>query len=69
MPVPLRVYVSNLRLAGKLRLGLFWTRRKGGPYLAKMRISFVDMPEHSISIKPVTSSFIDVRDLPGQGGC
>jgi hypothetical protein len=29
----------------------------------------VDMPEHSISIKPVTSSFIDVRDLPGQDGC
>lgn len=65
VPVPLRVYVSNLRLAGKFRLGLFWTRRKGGPYLSKLRLSFVDMPEHSVAIKPVTSSFIDVRDLPG----
>jgi hypothetical protein len=65
VPVPLRVYVSNLRLAGKFRLGMFWTRRKGGPYLSKLRLSFVDMPEHSIAIKPVTSSFIDVRDLPG----
>jgi hypothetical protein len=65
VPVPLRVYVSNLRLAGKFRLGLFWCRRKGGPYLSKLRLSFVDMPEHSVAIKPVTSSFIDVRDLPG----
>jgi len=34
-----------------------------------LRCYMVDMPEHSISIKPVTSSFIDVRDLPGQDGC
>ena len=65
VPVPLRVFINNLRIAGKFRLGLFWTRRKGGPYLQKLRLSFVDMPEHSVSIKPVTSSFIDVRDLPG----
>ena len=65
VPVPLRVYVSDLRIAGKFRLGLFWTRRKGGPYLQKLRLSFVDMPEHSVAIKPVTSSFVDVRDLPG----
>ena len=65
VPVPLRVFINNLRIAGKFRLGLFWTRRKGGPYLQKLRLSFVDMPEHSVSIKPVTSSFIDMRDLPG----
>ena len=65
VPVPLRVFVKDLRIAGKFRLGLFWTRRKGGPYLSKLRLSFVDMPEHSVTIKPVTSSFIDVRDLPG----
>jgi hypothetical protein len=65
VPVPLRVYVSDLRIAGKFRLGLFWTRRKGGPYLRRLRVSFVDVPEHSVVIKPMTSSFIDVRDLPG----
>ena len=65
VPVPLRVFVSNLRVAGKLRLGLFWTKRKGGPYLKALRVSFVDMPEHSVSIKPMTSSMIDIRDLPG----
>ena len=65
VPVPLRVYVSKLRIAGKFRMGLFWTRRKGGPYLQKLRISFVGMPEHSVSIKPMTSSFVDIRDLPG----
>jgi hypothetical protein len=65
VPVPLRVYVKDLRIAGKLRLGLFWTRRKGGPYLRRLRVSFVDVPEHSVVIKPMTSSFIDVRDLPG----
>ena len=65
VPVPLRVFVSDLRIAGKLRLGLFWTRRKGGPYLKRLRISFVDVPQHSVKIKPMTSSFIDVRDLPG----
>lgn len=65
VPVPLRVYVSDLRIAGKLRLGFFWTRRRGGPYLRRLRVSFVDVPEHSVVIKPMTSSFIDVRDLPG----
>ena len=65
VPVPLRVFVSDLRIAGKLRLGLFWTRRKGGPYLKRLRVSFVDVPSHSVKIKPMTSSFIDVRDLPG----
>ena len=68
VPVPLRVYVSDLRIAGKFRLGLFWTRRKGGPYLRRLRVSFVDVPEHSVVIKPMTSSFIDVRDLPGVDG-
>jgi hypothetical protein len=65
VPVPLRVFASDLRIAGKFRLGLFWTRRKGGPYLRRLRVSFVDVPEHSVVIKPMTSSFIDVRDLPG----
>ena len=33
--------------------------------MKRLRISFVDVPQLSVKIKPMTSSFIDVRDLPG----
>jgi len=51
VPIPIRVRVQDVRIAGHLRLMFTWIRTQGGPYVRSCRISFVGLPLYSFSLK------------------
>ena len=51
VPIPIRIRLANIRIAGNLRLMFTWMRAKGGPYVRSLRISFVGLPSYSFSLK------------------
>jgi hypothetical protein len=51
VPIPIRVRVEDVRIAGHLRLTFTWMRTQGGPYVRSCRISFVGLPVYSFSLK------------------
>ena len=59
-----RLVASDVFISGKLRLGLGWTERPGGPYLKFLRVTFIDMPSYGLSIRPFAKVFADFGELP-----
>jgi len=51
VPIPIRVRVEDVRIAGHLRLTFTWMRTQGGPYVRSCRFSFVGLPVYSFSLK------------------
>ena len=64
--LPIRVYVTDLHVEGPLRMGFKWM--PVAPHLRHMTISFLSVPEVEVKVKPVSSSGLDVTEIPGLQG-
>ncbi|KAL2641459.1 hypothetical protein R1flu_009046 [Riccia fluitans] len=58
-----KLYGNNLRVEGKLRLGLKFVPFY--PYLGQLTVAFASVPVLGLSVRPLSSSSVDVTDLPG----
>lgn len=58
-----KLYGNNLRIEGKLRLGCKFIPYY--PYLGQLTVAFVTVPILGLSVRPLSSSNVDVTDLPG----
>lgn len=58
-----KLYGNNLRIEGKLRLGCKFVPYY--PYLGQLTVAFVTVPILGLSVRPLSSSSVDVTDLPG----
>lgn len=61
--MPIKVYLTDLRIVGPLRLGFKWM--PVAPHLKHMTISFLSVPEAKVKVKPVSNEGIHVAELPG----
>ncbi len=58
-----KLYGNNLRIEGKLQLGCKFVPYY--PYLGQLTVAFVTVPILGLSVRPLSSSSVDVTDLPG----
>ncbi|EFJ11302.1 integral membrane single C2 domain protein [Selaginella moellendorffii] len=57
-----KLYGTNLRIEGKLKLGFKFVAYY--PYVGQLSIAFVTAPLLGLSVRPLSSSSVDVTDLP-----
>ena len=64
--MPIKVFVTDLRIVGPLRLGFKWMPT--APHLKHMTISFLSVPDAKVCVKPISNGALDLTELPGLQG-